>query len=102
MRYLWMLLLVVAFNANADFVTGMVVGSALSSGSSKPAGSVTIDLTKPTLVCRIHEVNSRTCAEVGRRSTFGVFVKDNGYNFYRKKQMLIVGEKIYIVMEVWK
>jgi hypothetical protein len=89
--------LLLSINAHAGFLLGMVVGSAMSSGSSNQSASVCMVELKPNeIVC---ETDSKLEYCHGRRLEWDV--KDKGFKFYHRQAVCYTGDSRIMVVKVW-
>jgi hypothetical protein len=92
-------LLMLSLNAHA--VVGMAIGYAL--GSSSSSSSITmsneVDLTKATVVCRVHSFDDTKCR--GQSLPIPQYIYSKGYKHYRARSYIIQPNYDYIVFDVW-
>ena len=108
MKYLLTaLLLCASINANAGFISGMVVGSLLSEGNNKAkeASTVIFSDKHDVIICE-QGVNAGKCLIIDgqyKSYTPAQWAGMNGYKILYKTGILIAPDQsVYIIMEVSK
>ena len=85
---------------NANAFVSYALGVAAGSSGKEETASATINVQRPTVICRSN-VNQMCYSDTGW-ITPALYISKRGWKQFELRNLVIVGNQIYLVIDVWK